>query len=241
MAQSALIAAFLAGLVGGMHCFAMCGGYIAAVTSPPAAAPLLPMRTLLIRQLAAHAGRIGMYALGGAVLASAAGLASAALLTPLQKALYVVANLTLLVLAISIVRRRSPFAALERGGLALFTRIAPLGRLAASSKCPPMLARFLLGMLWGLTPCALVYALLPVAMLAGSAVDGAMVMLAFGLGTLPNLLAANAVVAPLRRALAYPRARAVVATIIAGFSVAGLARALFAADALAHGPFCLVP
>lgn len=241
MAQSALIAAFLAGLVGGMHCFAMCGGYVAVIASPPASMPLLPLRALLMQQVVAHAGRIGMYALIGAALASAAGFASAGVWTPVQQALYVVANLMLLALALSVVRRRSPFAALERGGLALYARVAPLARHAAGAKCPRMLARFILGLLWGMTPCALVYAILPVAMLAGSAVDGAMVMLAFGLGTLPNLLAASAMAAPLRKLFADPAARATVAIVIAGFGMAGLYRALFAADALAHGPFCLVP
>ena len=33
MPQSALIGAFLAGLLGGLHCFAMCGGWIAAVAA----------------------------------------------------------------------------------------------------------------------------------------------------------------------------------------------------------------
>ena len=53
------------------------------------------------------------------------------------------------------------------------------------------MSRYLPGMVWGFTPCALVYSVLPVALLAGSAQAGALVMLAFGVGTMPNLLAAG--------------------------------------------------
>ena len=48
-----------------------------------------------------------------------------------------------------------------------------------------------MGMLWGLTPCALVYSVLPLALLAGGALQGALVMLAFGIATLPNLVVAG--------------------------------------------------
>ena len=44
MPQSALIGAFLAGLLGGLHCFAMCGGWIAVVARPARDGPLLPSR-----------------------------------------------------------------------------------------------------------------------------------------------------------------------------------------------------
>ena len=49
--------------------------------------------------------------------------------------------------------------------------------------------RWDLGALWGWLPCGLVYSVLLTALASGSAPRGALIMLAFGLGTLPNLLA----------------------------------------------------
>ena len=95
--------------------------------------------------------------------------------------------------------------------------------------------------MWGFTPCALVYGVLPVALLAGSAVDGALVMLAFGLGTLPNLLAAGWTLARSRRWFADSRYRYGAAALIAAFALLGLYRAWFVPEALGQGPFCLVP
>lgn len=47
------------------------------------------------------------------------------------------------------------------------------------------------GMIWGYLPCGLVYSALLMALASGSAASGAGVMLAFGLGTLPNLMLAG--------------------------------------------------
>ncbi|MDY0050845.1 MAG: sulfite exporter TauE/SafE family protein, partial [Halothiobacillaceae bacterium] len=47
---------------------------------------------------------------------------------------------------------------------------------------------FLLGFLWGWLPCGLVYSVLIWAMAAGGPAEGALLLLGFGLGTLPNLL-----------------------------------------------------
>ena len=82
---------------------------------------------------------------------------------------------------------------------------------------------------------------LPVAMLSGSAADGALVMLLFGLGTLPNLLAAGMLIGRGQRILARPAVRYAAGAVIAAFALFGLYRALFVPAALAHGPFCIVP
>ena len=68
MPQTALIGAFLAGLLGGLHCVAMCGGWLTVVAhapATPAAVPLQPARVLMLGEFAAHAGRITLYALLG--------------------------------------------------------------------------------------------------------------------------------------------------------------------------------
>jgi sulfite exporter TauE/SafE len=94
-------------------------------------------------------------------------------------------------------------------------------------------------MVWGLVPCALVYSVLPIALFAGGAYQGALVMLAFGIGTLPNLLAAGWVVSRARAWLDTPIVRYAAASLLAGFAAVGIWRALFGAASLAQGPFCL--
>ncbi len=240
MPESALLGAFLGGLLGGLHCFAMCGGWIAAVARPHGAAQevaLVPARALRIGQVVSHAGRLSTYMLLGAAFGAAGGAAFAAAIAPVQRGLYVVANTALLLLAVSLVARGMQFAGLERAGLAVFRRFLPMvARLAPREGTA---SRYLLGMVWGFTPCALVYGVLPVALLSGSAMNGALVMLAFGVGTLPNLLAAGWTLSRAQRWFADRRLRYAAAALIAGFALVGLYRAAFVPEALGQGPFCI--
>lgn len=238
MPQSALIGAFLAGLLGGVHCLAMCGGWIAVTGGQGAASPLLPAAVLRWRQGLSQAGRLSTYVVLGALAGAAGGAAFALALGPLQRGLYVTANLLLLVLALSIALRGTALVPLERAGLALFRRLLPfVGRLARTEG---RVSSYVLGLVWGFTPCALIYSVLPVALLAGSAQDGALIMLAFGVGTLPNLLAAGWLMARIQRWLDNAALRYSAAAIVGAFALLGLYRAWFAPEMLGDGPFCLV-
>jgi hypothetical protein len=79
---------------------------------------------------------------------------------------------------------------------------------------------------------------LPVALFAGGALEGAAVMLAFGLGTLPNLLAAGWLLARARARLDSRAVRWGAALLLAGFAALGLWRALFGPLSRQHGAFC---
>ena len=242
MALSALIGAWLAGALGGAHCLAMCGGFVAAFSgagmpAPALGAPLLPARAIARRQLTYNLGRITTYAVLGAVLGGggAAALAAADWL-PVQRTLFVVANLFLLALAVTIASKRDGLGVLQRAGSALFAQVLPAVR-------PLMVrqggaARYALGLIWGLVPCALTYSVLPIALFAGGALEGAAVMLAFGLGTLPNLLAAAWVVARAQSWLDSRTLRFGAAALLAGFAAVGIWRALVGPMSLAQGPFC---
>ncbi|HVN34319.1 MAG TPA: sulfite exporter TauE/SafE family protein [Casimicrobiaceae bacterium] len=246
MAESALIGAFLVGLLGGVHCLAMCGGFVAAISvrdgSVPGngTAPLLPARVIVRRQLGYHAGRICAYViLGTAFGAAGAAAIGAAGFVPIQRGLYVAANAFLLLLAASLVTRSLAVEGLQRAGARAFG--AALPALRPLLQRPGMLGRAGLGIVWGFVPCALVYGLLPLALFSGSAWQGAAVMLAFGIGTLPNLLGANLLFSRLRPLTVHRGWRAAAAALIAGFALLGIYRALYDPGALAHGPFCLLP
>ncbi|MEP7330346.1 MAG: sulfite exporter TauE/SafE family protein [Betaproteobacteria bacterium] len=238
MPQSALLGAFLAGLLGGLHCFAMCGGWIALAGRQPVVAPLLPAAVLRRRQWVSQFGRVSTYVVLGTLVGAAGGAAIAFAIGPVQRGLYAAANVLLLVLAISIAVRGIDVAPLERIGLALFRRLLPL--VARIAQRDGMLTRYTLGLVWGMTPCALTYSVLPVAMFAGNAQSGALVMLAFGLGTLPNLLAAGWLMQRMQRWLANAALRYGAAAIVGMFALLGLYRALLAPETLGDGPFCLV-
>jgi len=80
----------------------------------------------------------------------------------------------------------SGLARVERAGGVVWKRLEPLGRKLLPVRSPGR--ALLLGMVWGWLPCGLVYSVLIWALSAGSLVEGALLMGAFGLGTLPNLL-----------------------------------------------------
>lgn len=242
MSLGLLISAWLVGALGGVHCFAMCGGLLGAIGVRDAASTqtLEPVRVIAARQAAYHAGRIVTYTLLG-TLFGAAGAAALGVVevAPVQRAVYVAANVLLLMLGASIMIQARGVPLLQRAGGGAF---APLLRIAAPAlRRDDARGRVAMGLVWGLMPCALIYSVLPLALFAGGAWQGGAVMLAFGLGTLPNLLATGVVLGRARRFLSGSTVRAVAAVLMIVFGLFGIARVLFVPEALAQGAFCLVP
>jgi sulfite exporter TauE/SafE len=241
MSIALLTSAWLVGALGGVHCVAMCGGLVGALGARDAARAqtLHPARTLALRQAGYHAGRIATYALLGALFGTAGAAALGAVdLVALQRAIYVIANVLLLFLGAALVMGMRGVPLLQRAGVGAF---APLLRVAQ-----PLLrrhdaaGRIATGLIWGLMPCAMIYSVLPLALLAGGAWQGALVMLAFGLGTLPNLLAAGVMLGRVRASMSGQLARIAGAALLIAFGVLGMWRIVASPDALAQGPFCLV-
>ena len=245
MALSVLISAWLVGLLGGVHCLSMCGGFIAAMSvrdarSESGTAALLPARVIVRRELGYHAGRLGAYVLLGAAFGAAGAVAlRTADLMSIQRALYVVANLFLLLLGTSLVTRSVGVQAMQRVGARAFGAAVPL--LQPILRRPGTMGRVSLGIVWGFVPCALVYGALPLALFSGGGWQGAAVMLAFGVGTLPNLLATKLLIARATPLFARAQWRVAAAVLIVAFAVVGIYRALYDPNALAQGPFCLLP
>ncbi|MEJ8568319.1 sulfite exporter TauE/SafE family protein [Elongatibacter sediminis] len=183
---SVLVAAFMAGLLGSGHCFAMCGG-IAGSLGAMAALPGHGGRGGFVAALQFNTGRILGYAALGALTAGALGRAGGAGGVPAWS-LWLRGLTTVMILAIGLhylVGWRG-MAGLERAGGRLWGRIAPFAARAAARRDLP--GRLLLGGCWGLLPCGLVYTVLLTAASTGSAVHGGLTMAAFGLGTWPSML-----------------------------------------------------
>jgi hypothetical protein len=244
MGLSVLISAWLVGALGGLHCLAMCGGFLAAAGARDAgaagSAPILPAATLLGREAAYHAGRLGTYMLLGAAFGTAGAMAmNAAALVPLQRIFYVVANLFLVLLGVSLVARSWRIPVLHSAGSRMFGAVLPVFKPLLCK--PGLTGRVVLGLVWGLVPCALVYSVLPLALFAGGPLQGAAVMLAFGVGTTPNLLALGMLLRRGRRLLDARALRYLAAAVLIAFGLLGLWRVYTAGDALAQGAFCIGP
>lgn len=230
-----LPAMLLLGLASGLHCVGMCGGIAGAFALQRT---LEPRRAIAARQLAFNGGRLSSYAALGAAagaLGSAAGLAGIAL--PLQTALYLLASLVLVLIGLHLAGLAHPLARIEALGAPLWRRLQPHAarRLSGAG----MSNAFAAGLLWGLLPCGLVYGALAAAVFAGGPAHGALAMAAFGIGTLPWLLAAGVTAARLRTALRTPRVRIAAGLALLGMGTWGAARASGLADAVQQALLCL--
>lgn len=173
--------ALVLGLLGGGHCLGMCGGLMGALTL---AIPPEQRGRRLRLLLAYNLGRIFSYASAGLLL-GLAGWAVAS--SPAALGLRVVAALLLIAMGLYLAGWWGGLTRIEALGRGLWRHIQPVAsRLLPVSSLPRAL---LLGALWGWLPCGLVYSTLLWAASQGNAGYSAALMLAFGLGTWPVLLA----------------------------------------------------
>ncbi len=244
MSLSVLLSAWLVGALGGLHCLAMCGGFLAATSTrdagAPSQAPLLPAAAIFWRQTAYHGGRVATYMMLGAAFGAAGAAAmNAAALAPLQRVFYLAANAFLILLGLHLVGRSTHVLVLQSAGARMFGAVLPA--IKPLLHRPGTTGRVALGLVWGLVPCALVYSVLPLALFAGGPLQGAAVMLAFGIGTLPNLFTLGALMQRSRGWLHAKAFRVAAAAMLIAFGVLGLWRVYTAEGALTQGPFCIVP
>ena len=222
MLQLTLTAAFLAGLAGGVHCAAMCGPLIGIACGSRAGAA--PRPRWLRQALSYNAGRITSYAFAG-VLTGALGAAGLALRgTPdVQQALFATMSAALLLLAAYVAGLAPLVRVIETAGSILWRRIEPWSRTFLPARTP--VRAFGLGLVWGWLPCGMVYLALIAAFATADPLHGALVMGAFGLGTLPNVLAIAAWFGIVVRIMRGRLARMLIAAVIASIGVVGLAMA----------------
>lgn len=176
-----LLSAFIIGLMGSGHCMGMCGGITTMFT------------TSLSRQskrypfyiLSYNVGRILSYSLIGALAGLTGSLAAKNIGLPLA-GLRLIAGVFLILLGLYIGQWLMWITKIEMLGKGLWKLISPFSR-----KLLPVDSinkALLLGALWGWLPCGLVYSTLTWSLASGSALSGFLIMMCFGLGTLPALL-----------------------------------------------------
>lgn len=211
---------FLAGLIAGfassLHCLAMCGGVAAAIGAhggPKGGGAALMQRTSVLVQ--AQLARAGVYVALGVVAGMIGwGLHEAPLAGDLHQVTRWLAALALIAAAYTVAEIPLFGGAAGRWGATLaspvYRRLHHLHRFGPVG----------LGAAWGLMPCAMVYLATFYAGLTGSALQGALVMAGFGLGTLPALTVAGVAAGGLSGLASNRWLKALAALALAGLAVA---------------------
>lgn len=229
-----LLGAMLAaGLASGVHCVGMCGGIVAAFDARKVipVIPVVPAGRGWPRRLAFNAGRIATYSAAGAIAGAIGASAYAAGALPAQGALQVAASIVLVIIGLHLAGAGRLLAPVEALGAPLWRRLQPAA--ARLMQAPGAGASFAAGLVWGGLPCAMVYASLAAAAFAGGPAQGGLAMAAFGLGTLPFLLAAGWLARRLQRW------RIAIGGLVLGFGVYGLAHAGALGEGIRQGLLCL--
>lgn len=218
MIEFSTIAVFFVGLLGGVHCLGMCGSIVGILTGQlPKEGARWPFH------LAYNSGRIASYTLAG-FLVGAIGQAGLLMrdVVPIQHLLFALSSLMLIALGMYLAGFWNMVRHIEVAGGALWKRIQPLTRPLFPITSPTR--ALLLGTLWGWLPCGLVYSVLVTALASGHAQSGALIMLAFGLGTLPNLMAIGLFWESCRRWVQSPRVRLIAGLMVMAFGIYGLVK-----------------
>ena len=176
-------AAFVTGLLGSAHCFGMCGGISGLFAVNASAASL---RRDLPMAITYNVGRVLSYiVLGAAVALLGQSLVDA--IPRLTVPVRLLSGLLIVLVGLQVAFNWRALAPIEKAGAGLWRRIAPAAQgLLPVTSAPKALG---LGLLWGWLPCGLVYSVLLLAATTANAATGGLVMLAFGLGTMPAMIA----------------------------------------------------
>jgi hypothetical protein len=219
--ETSYIAAFVVGLLGGVHCVGMCGGIVGALCfglkqdtgESKKAGRVYPYL------LSYNAGRISSYTLAGLLMGSIGWLGSHLFeIYALQQILEIIASVFMMALGLYIAGWWKILASVEQlGGKVIWQRLEPLGR-----RFLPVTSyrhAFLLGLIWGWLPCGLVYSVIIWTISTQSPLEGGLLMLSFGLGTLPNLLLMGIFASTLTQFIQQPWVRQVAGIMIMAFAV----------------------
>ena len=174
MMSSLVINAALMGLAGGPHCLVMCGAACAGITS---AAPGAGTRAMWGFQI----GRLlGYSSLGALAAASMQGLGWLTLQSAAFRPLWSFFHVLLMLLGLWLVWRAEPPAWLGAWTQGIWRRIKPVGQRQAARA--HFAAPMVLGLVWALLPCGLLYSAVMLAALSDGVWQGAQVMAAFAMG-----------------------------------------------------------
>ena len=178
-----LATAFVTGLLGSAHCFGMCGGISGLFAVNVHVASL---KTQFPKAITYNVGRVLSYAILGAAVA-VIGKTLVSGIPDIAAPVRFASGVLIILVGLQLAFGWRILAPLESAGAKIWNRIAPAARgLVPVESLPQALG---LGLIWGWLPCGLVYSVLLLAATTAEPASGGLVMIAFGLGTLPAMLA----------------------------------------------------
>jgi len=185
--SSSYLVAFVMGLFSSMHCIGMCGSIIGTLTLSLSPDIRNNKALLLPFVLNYNLGRITSYTLAGGL----AGLVGMLMIMPFgelhgHRILQLLSALVMMGAGLYIAGWFPRFAYIEKIGVYFWKKIEPFGRKLIPVKTHTQ--AYLFGIVWGWLPCGLVYSALALASTAGDVAKSALLMLAFGAGTLPAVM-----------------------------------------------------
>ena len=178
-----LAAAFVTGFLGSAHCVGMCGGISGLFA---VSASVTSLRAQMPKAITYNLGRLLSYAILGALVALL-GKTTVGVIPRITAPVRLASGILIILVGLQLAFGWRILAPLESAGAKIWKRIAP----AAKGLVPveTMTQALGLGLIWGWLPCGLVYSVLLLAATTTETVSGALVMIAFGLGTMPAMLA----------------------------------------------------
>lgn len=182
-----MIVAFVVGLLSTIHCIGMCGGLVGAMTM--SLSPDIRQNQLKLTQytFAYNLGRIISYMIAG-LLVGLLGQVFKDFIMPEQGIglLRLIASIMIVAMGFYIAGWFPQFSRIEKIGAPVWSLLQPLGqRLLPVDK---IWKAYFFGMVWGWLPCGLVYYMLLMSPANDGAINSALFMLAFGLGTLMPMM-----------------------------------------------------
>lgn len=235
--------AFIIGLLGSGHCLGMCGGITTMLTTAigvstnkptnrktnnaslvgdipvnsstnPVKNQSLPSRLSI--SFFYHLGRIASYSLIGAIVGFTGSIAAKNLGLPIA-GLRLFTAVFLILLGLYLGQWLLWLNRVEALGKGLWQYLSPLTKhVIPVDNHKKALA---LGAIWGWLPCGLVYSTLTWSLASGNAMTGAAIMLSFGLGTLPALLALSLGAVSIKKLLVNSLFRKAIGLSLIGYGI----------------------
>ncbi len=174
---------FFVALLGSFgHCIGMCGGFVIAYTTAKVDAEWSKSHQM-IAHLLYSLGRVTSYMIIGAIFGYLGQKISFSMTT--KGVLFISVGLLMLLIGLSLIGKIKFLNSIE-SSIAQSSLFSKLFKQVIHAKS--LRSFYLMGMLNGFIPCGLVYFFATAAIVAGSALQGAIVMGIFGVATIPAML-----------------------------------------------------
>jgi len=225
-----LATAFAAGLLGSAHCLGMCSGISGLFAVGTTVASFKTQAPLAI---AYNVGRVLSYAFLGVVVAFIGG-ATVSNIPSLAGPVRLASGLLIIVIGLQVAFNWRLLAPIERVGAVFWNQLAPQARGLIPATSIATAAG--LGLLWGWLPCGLVYGALLLAATTADPWGGGLVMVAFGLGTMPAMILSGLSAARVSAFIGRNRIAAGLLIVVLGVATIAMPlTSMFADEAHVHG------